>query len=68
MTYLPDYALPPWLVFDNSTQPTLRRLHYLPRAPYRAFRTYGEAWEYLLLRWAVQWDAQDPDPTTETYP
>lgn len=68
MSLLPDYALPPWLVFECSTQPYLRRRGFLPVPPYRSFRTYGEAWEAIILRWAVQWDAQDPDPTTETYP
>lgn len=60
--------LPQWLVFACSEQPRLRRRGFLPRPPYRAFHTYGEAVAFILLRWAERWDAQDDSPETETYP
>ena len=63
-----QYELPQWLVYPHEDQPKRRRHGLLPRPPVRQFHSYGEAWEALVLRWAERWEAQDPDPTTETYP
>lgn len=58
------YRLKPWLVWPDSRQPQLRREGYLPRPPFQQFRTFGEAWEFLILRWATHYDRYDPDKTT----
>jgi len=60
----PDtHRLKPWLVWPDSRQPHLRREGYLPRAPFHQFRTFGEAWEHLILRWAHHYDKYDPNQT-----
>jgi hypothetical protein len=62
----PDH--PTWYVFPCSDEPERLTYYLRPRWPYRAFASYGEAVAFVVLRWAERWDAQDPDPTTETYP
>lgn len=68
MEGLQSYRQRPWLVWPDSRQPHLRRPGYLPRPPFHEFRTFGEAVEFVILRWARHYDRHDPhqDPKTPT--
>lgn len=50
------YQRPRWIAYPCQPQPEYLREGYLARPPYRAFHTYGEAWEFLVLRWGAHYD------------
>ena len=61
---------PRWIVYCDCPQPSYLREGHLARPPFNAFHTYGEAWEFLILRWGRNYDRvtrdllPPPPPTT----
>lgn len=67
----PQYQRPRWIVYACQKQPEYLREGYLAQPPYKAFHTYGEAWEHLILRWGAHYDrvtGQNPPTPPPAHP